>query len=217
MRIISIDFVETDTCCFCKQKLPTQIGYIIELDNSEISQCGPTCVKKHFTNTENVPNLTMASLDHNSEKSNEANTGEKHIKKTKNNQELAYLHLRCKYLNDFDESNRIKFNFLMDIFNKNPFEINDKDKISIRKTMDSMKDTKLSYKNMMACYMAKRILNMWIKKSPDDYAISLLRQLKEKCYLTEAQVIGANKWINKMEKIPNINGEWFHNPKKIPN
>ena len=216
MKIIAVDFVETDSCCFCNHKLPTQTAFIIEFANGELSQCGPTCAKQRFQDIKNVPNLTMASLDHNSGNSDGTGTSEKSIKRIQNNKELAYLHLRCKYLNDFDESNKINFKFLMDVFNKNTIGIDDKDRNSIKKIMDSMKNTKLGYKNLMACYMAKRILSMWIKKSPDDYAVSLFSQLKMKCYLTEAQVNGANNWINNMKKIPKINGEWFYNPKRNP-
>jgi hypothetical protein len=216
MKIIRIDFVENDKCCFCMHKLSSKIAYIIELDNGDEVQCGPTCAEKRFPDMTNVPNFTRASLDHFSNKSSKKDTGEGHIKKTQSNRELEYLQLRCKYLADFDDKNGIKFPFLMNIFNKNQFEITDEDRIKISNLMKKMENTKLGYKNLMACYMAKKILGLWIKQKSDKYAVSTLNYLVNNCFLTEAQVNGANNWIINKKKIPKINPEWFFKLKKQP-
>jgi hypothetical protein len=106
----------------------------------------------------------------------------------------------------------------MDIYNKKQFEINDEDKKRINSIMNKLKNTKLSYKNLMACYQAKKILNMWMKQEDDnikslDVAKNYYEYLKKHCYFTEKQVIGLNKWIVNMKNIPKINGKWFFKPK----
>jgi hypothetical protein len=219
MRIIRRDFVEDDSCYFCHRQhtLTTKIAYIIGLENGEETQCGPCCAKNHFSKiiVTNTPDFTRATIECNSKESNgKGDNSNNNINSTK---ELEYLHLRCKYLDDFADSTKIKYQPLMDIYNKNNFEINDEDKKHINNIMNKLKNTKLSYENLMACYQAKKIINMWIKQENNNidslnFAKKLYERLKKYCYFTVKQVIGLNNWIINMEKIPKINGKWFFKP-----
>jgi hypothetical protein len=126
------------------------------------------------------------------------------------------LHLRCKYLIDFNTSPSIYYQPLIDIYNKNQFEISSEDKRHITGIMNKWDNSKLSYENLMACYQAKRILNILIKqKSSNIKAISvandLYKYLIEHCFLTEKQVGYFNKYIAN-KKTLNINGKWFYRP-----
>jgi len=214
MKIIRRDFVEDDNCFFCKRTLKTKIAYIIELEDGKEIQCGPCCAKKHFDKivVANTPDFTRAVVEYVSKKSKSKDGNS--IDNNNSTKELEYLLLRCKYLDDFDNFNKLKIQPLVDVYNKNHFEINDRDKKNINIIMDKLKDTKLGYKNLMACYQAKKILNMWIKLKYDDIeslnvAKKFYNSLKEYCHLTDNQVIGLNRWIVNMENIPKINGKWF--------
>jgi flagellar basal body rod protein FlgB len=224
MKIIRKDFVEDDNCYYCTRKhtLTTKIAYIIDLGNGKETQCGPYCAIKNFDKiaVANVPDFTRSAIEYDSNTSN--SKGSKSINiinNATNTKELEYLHLRCKYLDDFADSHNIKFPLLMNIYNKNQIEINDKDKERIKNIMNKLKNNKLGYKNLMACYQAKRILNMWIKQETNNIksltvAKDFYNSLKEYCCLTGDQVIGLNKWIVNMNNIPKINGKWFCKTKK---
>jgi hypothetical protein len=221
IKIIRKDFVGNDSCYFCipKHTLTTKIAYIIELENGEETQCGPCCAKKKFGKTAvaNVPNLTRSANEYESKKTNNNSRGGNSTNNVNTNKELEYLLLRCKYLDDFSTFPRILYQPLIDIYNKNQFEIDTEDRKHIAGIMNKWKDTKLSYENLMACYQAKRILSIWISQETDDIkSVDVAKRfynfLKKNCYLTEKQVIGLNKWIVYMKKIPKINDKWFFRP-----
>ena len=205
--IIKKDFIEDSKCNFCPQKITTKVAYIIELDNGQIKQCGPKCFKKHFNEITYILDFTRASLEFVSKKLNASNNKNNIIKNINDTKEIEYLYLRCELLNDFKG---VEFPLLMDIYKKNKYLLNDNDKNYIKNLMNKLKFSNLNYKNLMACYMTKRILNMWIKKENNEFAKGIYEYLKKNCSLTEKQIIGANNWIENMKNIPKIKGNWFY-------
>jgi hypothetical protein len=211
MNIDRIDFVEFDHCHFCSHKLTTQIAYIVILDNGKETQAGPKCIRKYFKDTKNVPNFTNAVKDYNSKNQNTSII--KGIKKEKEKHgdiEIEYLLLRCKLLDDFIG---IKYQPFVEIFTKTQGKmLDDNSRNYIGNLIHKLNANKsrLSYKNLMACYMAKRILDIWIKRENNDFAKSLYKYLIKNYYLTKKQINGANKWIKNMRKIPEINDKWFY-------
>jgi hypothetical protein len=126
------------------------------------------------------------------------------------NMEFEYLLLRCKLLDDF---HGIEYQSLMNIYNKNKKElVDDKDKTYIKNIMNKLDEnkSKLNYKNLMACYMAKRVLNWLIKNENNDFTKGLYEFLKKNYYLTKRQIEGVNNWIKNIDKKLEINGKWFY-------
>jgi hypothetical protein len=125
MKIIRRDFVEDDNCFFCKRQhiLKTKIAYIIELEDGEETQCGPCCARREFKNIDfsNIPDFTRSAIEYASKKTN--NKGGNSIDNINNTKELEYLLLRCIYLDDFDDSLKLKYQPLMDIYKKNHFAV----------------------------------------------------------------------------------------------
>lgn len=220
MRIISKNFVGDDSCCFSirQHTLTTKTAYIIRLENGEEKQCGPCCAEKHFGKTAvaNVPDLTRSAKKNESVRANNNNKGGNSIDNTNINRELEYLHLRCVYLLDFNTIPSIQYQPLIDIYNKDAFEISDKDKKHITGIMNKWKNTILSYENLMACYQAKRKINIWMKKEHNNEKAltasnGFYSYLKHKGFLKKDQVSGINKWLVKIH-IPKIDDKWFFIP-----
>jgi len=206
VKIIRKDFIDTEKCYFCPQKLTTRIAYIIELDNGEEVQAGRVCAKNNFGNIPDVPNFTKAIIEYTSKKENTVNENIDSENISNKNIELEYLYLRCKLLNDF---NGIKDSILFEFFNNGKVKLDDIEFKSIRTTMSELENSNFGYKNLMACYMTKRILLMLFDTKAKEFAQGVYEYLKKNFYITEKQIIGINNWINKIKNIPSVNAKWF--------
>jgi hypothetical protein len=75
--------------------------------------------------------------------------------------------------------------------------------------MEKVNHSKLGYKNLMAFYMAKTIINMWIEKENGEFAKGIYEHFKKKRTLAPKQIIGAYNWIKNIKGLPKINDKWF--------
>ena len=210
MEIDRIDFGKNNFCYHCNRKLIAK-SYVVKINGEEVF-FGSECIKEHFPIiNKDIPNFIRASIDYEIDPNK--------IKRTdtleKNNTEslrriIEYLRLRCELLTDFY---KIEDKDITNIYlrHKNS-KIDGDDKNYIYSLMEYFDkiNPKFGYKNLMACYMAKNILLLWIDNKNDDFAKSIFENLKSKYYLTEKQIIGANNWIKNIKELKVINGKWFY-------
>jgi hypothetical protein len=220
MRIDRIDFVEKGKCFFCHRDLPTQTAYIIDLGGGREAQSGPDCAKRRFKDLSNIPNFTKAAICEDGVVrkrraevfSASPSAASAAPPDERSGTEKEYLLLRCKLLSDFAN---IGYAPLNEIYGRTSGALAYEDRRFLTNMIAKLakSESTLSHRNLMACYMSKRVLLHWIKEEDNEFAKKIYEYLKKNYRLSEAQISAINGYIAKSRRFPKLNHEWFV-PKK---
>lgn len=207
-----LDFVTAGTrCSACKRPLTSGSAYIIKGPDGQEHPFGPKCISRKAPRYRDqiFPDLTRASKSLPSE--NE--TGEQGASRKTSidfsaTAEEEYLRLRFEKMAGF---NIPAFEPLKKVYERYTQEgnLSDSDRQFVYRLLQnvSTKRPELSAENMQACYAFDHWLSESIKKLPEEhraYLVSIQSSLRKRLYLTSGQVSGANKWLAKLEGMPEL-------------
>jgi len=211
MKIDKIDFGQNKECKHCGRILTAKAYFVLE--NGEEIYFGPECVKKYFShNISDIPDFTRAGNNYKSNSKIRTQNMEKNSNSEIINEKIIieYIRLRCELLTEFQG---IEDTNILDIYMKyKKLTLDEDDKKYLNALINYFEkiNSKFGYRNLMACYMAKIVLILWMQSEENNFAKGIHNFLLRNYYLTEKQIIGANNWIKNMEGMKNINGKWFY-------
>lgn len=214
-----IDFVDNKTCNFCRRHLKTNIAYILTKDGAEVP-AGPYCAQKNSQNSgEKIPDFTKASFDIPEDDDDDGiqgpggtGSGGGNGKKPRpaGYHEVEYLRLRAEKLVGFSGA---MFPRLKEVYDKYKATGLDEDDIAylaglIKKV--SVEKPELSPKNLQYCYAYAFWLERFLERKRDnEFAISVLKQLRQKLKLKESQIVGINNWFQYINRMPRLDPKAF--------
>lgn len=216
MQALRIDFTERDFCYFCNRRLKTKIAIIIQTEQGEISS-GPICAAKHIQSIDmrKLPNLTKAvNITDDIKSVSELKKNIIFDKAKENSKAFEFLFLRCDRLNEFKGIRYTPLDNIYEKYKSGCVTADDITHINNIMVKNAKRYQHLSYKNLMACYAMKHILNIWIgKESNNKFVLGIYDFLKTKYYLTTKQIDVVNSWLAQ-RNMPLVNS-FFHHKRYI--
>lgn len=210
MIAIKKDFVPEDTRSYCNNGfLRSGKAYFMKDNNGIIHYGGEICAKnKTNTDLTKIPDLTRALIK--SIAGNQGNGGGNGDNGTSTitdkSRAITYLVLREEKLVNWLFIQNYRFTQLTDLYN-NYIQNNDLTQQEVSSVLfyinNSKKiDSKLSLENLETCYAYDYILERALTHVNNRVFIEgLLANLKDKCYLTNAQINGLDKWLEHLPQM----------------
>lgn len=215
MKILRKDFVPIGTTSYCNKRLLTSCkAYILEDIEGRQFYAGLVCIKKHFSDVklEDIPDLTHSLIYNNDyviDKSNSKINSQ--IDKNKNTdltKAISYLLFREECLLKYQLINNYKFHKLTKLYKA--YKINatlstaEIKEVLICEIKSRKLNKRLSLKNLSTIYAYEFILKSTLVHEKDSKFIkSLLQYLENNGYLTNSQIEGLSKYLNRIPEMKN--------------
>lgn len=215
LKIDRIDFVAVGTRCHsCNRMLTSGSAYIVRAGIDE-HPYGPTCVGKKIPDyrKQQYPDFTRASNTQLAE--GETKRAKKNTINESTTIEEEYLRLRYEKLSVFAIPGFEPLNAVYERYKESETLSNDDQRFVsnfLNRRHSSSTHRELSHENLQACYAYDHWLGVAVAYLPEEkrgYLLNIQKNLRENLYLTAGQIAGANKWLSRIENMPELDAAPF--------
>lgn len=226
-HVSEIDFAEGAHCYFCDRKLRKGIAIFVVHANGQREPCGPDCAKKYAEPFEGrPPDFTRGAHEEPSEEDVEcsgprrsagrpASPASHQRSKEGGNRELEYLRLRVERLMDFQGARTPRLVEIHQRWVEGSLTTQDLRYLTNLMAKMQREQTPWSHENLQACYAYGYWISRLLPHTDKPFPRDLLRDLRQKLFLTPGQVAGLNEWF-KIEDMPALDPLTFAQVRRRP-
>ncbi len=225
-QLLRIDFSDDPNCNWCTNKLRSGKVRVLQDANGREVQAGPTCARKNASNpNERVPDLTKATLELEGDEppvgpssvtpprgAGAKGTGRLSVERQeqiRRDRAESYLLLRVEKLVGYKDVLLPRLEVLYQRYLNKALTDDDYNYLDNLMAKTKADRLKLSLRNLQATYACHYWIERFLEQDPKPFIQSLQAQLKDRLYLTPAQVGKLNECLSEQKRPLEIDPEAF--------